>query len=61
MSDFESLDNSGTIPVLEKHQFDVAALKAFMVENVEGFAGELIVEELMMGFRDEYLMPLGKG
>lgn len=49
MSDFESLDNSGTIPVLDKHQFDVAALKAFMIENVEGFNGELSVEEFAGG------------
>mgnify|MGYP003649529445 CR=1 FL=1 len=49
MSDFESLDNSGTIPVLERHQFDVKALEAFMVANVAGFQGELTVEEFAGG------------
>ena len=49
MSDFESLDNSGTIPVLERHQFDVAALQAYMEENVEGYQGELKVEEFAGG------------
>lgn len=30
MSDFESLDNEGTIAVLEKHQFDVKSLEDYM-------------------------------
>ena len=49
MSDFESLDNSGTIPVLEKHQFDVGALQSFMEKNVEGYSGVLTVEEFAGG------------
>jgi len=49
MSDFESLDNNGTIPVLEKHQFDVAALQAFMEKNVEGYSGSLSMEEFAGG------------
>jgi aminoglycoside phosphotransferase (APT) family kinase protein len=49
MSDFESLDNNGTIPVLEKHQFDVAALQAFMQANVEAYSGSLSVEEFAGG------------
>lgn len=49
MSDFESLDNVGTIPVQERHQIDVAALQAFMEANVEGYAGELHVEEFAGG------------
>lgn len=49
MSDFESLDNEGTIPVLEKHQFDVKSLEDYMKKNVPGFSGELIVEEFAGG------------
>ncbi len=49
MSDFESLDNVGTIPVQERHQFDVAALQAFMEANVEGYTGELTVAEFAGG------------
>lgn len=49
MSDFESLDNTGTIPVLERHQFDVKALEAFMQANVEDYSGELTVEEFAGG------------
>jgi aminoglycoside phosphotransferase (APT) family kinase protein len=49
MSDFESLDNVGTIPVQEHHRFDVAALQAFMQQEVEGFSGELNVEEFAGG------------
>ena len=30
---------SGTMPVSEKQRFDVAALEAWMRENVAGFAG----------------------
>lgn len=49
MSDFESLDNVGTIPVQERHKFDVAALETFMADNVEGFSGKLEVEEFAGG------------
>jgi len=49
MSDFESLDNEGTIAVLEKHQFDVKSLEDYMKKNVPGFSGELIVEEFAGG------------
>jgi aminoglycoside phosphotransferase (APT) family kinase protein len=49
MSDFESLDNVGTIPVQDRHKFDVDALQAFMQDNVEGYSGELKVEEFAGG------------
>ena len=49
MSDFESLDNVGTMPVQERHRFDVDALEAFMKENVAGYSGDLKVEEFAGG------------
>ena len=49
MTDFESLDNKGTMPVMERHQFDIAVLQAYMLENVEGFEGTLTVEEFAGG------------
>ena len=39
----------GTMPVQEKHQFDVAALQAYMREHVEGFSGELEVRQFKGG------------
>ena len=30
-------ENTGTMEVLERHQFDVAKLKEYMHENVDGF------------------------
>ncbi len=49
MAEFSAEDNTGTIPVQEKHQFDVSNLQAFMEENVEGFSGTLTVEEFAGG------------
>ena len=40
---------SGTMPVSEKQRFDVAALEAWMRENVAGFAGSLAVEQFRGG------------
>jgi aminoglycoside phosphotransferase (APT) family kinase protein len=40
---------SGTMPVSEKQRFDVAALEAWMRENVAGFAGSLSVEQFRGG------------
>ena len=33
-------ENTATIEVLERHQFDVSKLQDFMHENVDGFEGE---------------------
>ena len=49
MTDFQPEDNLGTIPVQERHQFDVAALQDYMQESVEGFSGTLSVEEFAGG------------
>jgi len=49
MAEFSPDDNIGTIPVQEKHQFDVASLQAFMEAHVEGFSGTLTVEEFAGG------------
>ena len=38
-------ENTGTMEVLEKHQFDVSNLKDYMHEHVEGFEGDIKVEE----------------
>ena len=35
-------ENTGTMEVLERHQFDVSNLKDYMHEHVEGFEGDLI-------------------
>ena len=40
---------SGTMPVSEKQRFDVAALEAWMRENVAGFSGPLSVEQFRGG------------
>ncbi len=40
---------SGTMLVSEKQRFDVAALEAWMRENVAGFAGSLAVEQFRGG------------
>ena len=42
-------ENTGTMEVLERHQFDVSKLKDYMHENVEGFEGEIEVEEFKGG------------
>ncbi len=38
-----------TIPVQEKHRFDIAALQRYMQQHVEGFQGELSVEQFKGG------------
>ena len=40
---------TGTMAVQEKHQFDVASLKTYMQAHVEGFSGELGVEQFKGG------------
>jgi aminoglycoside phosphotransferase (APT) family kinase protein len=49
MTDFEAADNIGTMEVQEQHSFDVASLQSYMAENVEGFSGELTVEQFRGG------------
>jgi len=39
----------GTMPVAEKHRFDEAALAAYLRDHVEGFSGELAVEQFKGG------------
>ena len=60
MTDFQAEDNTGTIAVHERHQFDVGALQRYMQENVEGFSGELGVEEFAGGQSNPtYLLTAG--
>ena len=60
MAEFSPQDNIGTIPVQEKHQFDVDRLQSFMQENVEGFKGSLTVEEFAGGQSNPtYLLNAG--
>ena len=40
---------SSTIPVQERHRFDVGALQEYMRRNVAGFSGELTVEQFKGG------------
>ena len=47
--DFKENDNTGTMPVLEKHAIDTAALQGFMQANVSGFEGEISIEEFKGG------------
>lgn len=49
MIEIDPSEYAGTIPVQERHQFDVADLEAYMRENVDGFSGELTVEEFAGG------------
>ena len=39
----------GTMPVQERHRFDVAALQAWLAQNMPGFAGPLQVEQFKGG------------
>ena len=41
--------NVGTVPVPERHRFDVGALERWMREHVEGFCGPLAVEQFKGG------------
>lgn len=60
MSDERVADNTGTIPVQERHQVDVQALQKFMEENVEGYSGTLSVEEFAGGQSNPtYLLSAG--
>ena len=42
-------ENTGTMEVLERHQFDTAKLKDYMNEHVEGFEGDIKAEEFKGG------------
>ncbi|MDA0979720.1 MAG: phosphotransferase, partial [Proteobacteria bacterium] len=60
MVDFSAADNTGTIPVQERHRFDEGNLKAYMQEHVDGFSGELTVEEFAGGQSNPtYLLTAG--
>ena len=45
----EEDENTGTMEVLERHQFDVLKLQSYMKENVGGFEGSISVEEFKGG------------
>jgi aminoglycoside phosphotransferase (APT) family kinase protein len=58
MSDHEEF--KGTMPVGEKHRFDVAALERWLTQNVEGYAGPLAVEQFRGGQSNPtYLLTAG--
>lgn len=48
MSDDQSAF-SGTMPVAERHRFDVAALQRYLREHIDGFTGPLTVEQFKGG------------
>jgi aminoglycoside phosphotransferase (APT) family kinase protein len=39
----------GTMPVSERQKFDVGALTAYMRQHIDGFSGELRVEQVKGG------------
>ncbi len=60
MTDFQPEDNTGTIPVQERHRFDTAALEEYMRQEVDGFTGDLSVEEFAGGQSNPtYLLTAG--
>lgn len=60
MVEFSAEDNQGTIAVQEKHQIDVPALQAYMQKSVDGFSGDLSVEEFAGGQSNPtYLLSAG--
>ena len=61
MAEFDPTANVGTIPVQDRHKFDVGNLEAFMREHVEGFNGPLAVEEFAGGQSNPtYLLSTGE-
>src|ERR1051325_6346057 len=40
---------SGTMAVREQHRFDTTRLSAYLKDHVEGFSGELVVEQFKGG------------
>jgi len=60
MTDMRVAQNTGTIPVQERHQIDLSALQKYMEENVEGFSGNLTAEEFAGGQSNPtYLLSAG--
>ena len=60
MAEFDPSENTGTIPVQEKHQFDLGNLQHFMEANVDDFSGKLTVEEFAGGQSNPtYLLSAG--
>ena len=49
MTEFEKLENTGTIPVQERHKIEEAVLEEYMQQNVEGYSGKLTIEEFAGG------------
>jgi len=49
MTDFKAEDNTGTVPVQDRHQVDLEALTAFMATSVAGFQGPMQIEEFAGG------------
>ena len=39
-------ENTGTMEVLDRHQFDVPSLENYMQEHVEGFEGKFLLRSL---------------
>ena len=60
MTNLSAEDNTGTVPVQERHRFDEGRLAAYMQEHVEGFSGALRVEEFAGGQSNPtYLLSAG--
>ena len=47
--EFKENENTGTMPVLEKHSIDSVALQEYMRANVSGFDGNISIEEFKGG------------
>jgi len=60
VAEFNPEDNVGTIPVQDRHQFDIDRLQIYMQKNVEGFTGSLSAEEFAGGQSNPtYLLSAG--
>ena len=46
MAEFDPSENTGTIPVQEKHQFDLGNLQHFMEANVDDFSVQNLCQTL---------------
>ena len=54
-------DFIGTMPVPERHRFDVASLERYLREHVEGFGGKLEIEQFKGGQSNPTFMLIAGG
>ena len=60
MTEMRVDQNTGTMEVQDTHRFDVRSLQEYMQDNIDGFAGELSVEQFKGGQSNPtYLLSAG--